>query len=50
MSYACLLYVNVRRFHWILLSIQVDKSIVEVHDSLSWDQDMWSDMKEMLNK
>jgi len=43
-------YVNVRRFHWILLSIQVDKSLVEVRDSLSWDQEKWRDMKAMLQK
>ena len=41
-------YVNVRRFHWILLSIQVDKSEVEVMDSLNMDQEQWSDMKAML--
>ena len=43
-------YVNVRRFHWILLSIQVDKSEVEVMDSLNKDQEQWSDMKAMLQK
>ena len=43
-------YVNVRKFHWILLNIQVDKSQVEVNDSLSWDQEKWSDMKAMLQK
>ena len=32
-------YVNVRSYHWILLNIQVDKSEVEVNDSLSWDQE-----------
>ena len=51
MSYICMYaYVNVRRFHWILLNIQVDNSLVEVHDSLSWDQEKWSDMKAMLRK
>ena len=43
-------YVNVRSFHWILLNIQVDKSEVEVNDSLSWDQEKWSDMKAMLQR
>lgn len=43
-------YVNVRRFHWILLNIQVDKSIVEVQDSLNWDQSLWGNMKAMLQK
>ena len=43
-------YVNVRRFYWILLNIQVDKSEVEVNDSLSWDQEKWSDMKAMLHR
>jgi len=43
-------YVNVRRFHWILLSIKVDKSEVEVMDSLNRDQEQWSDMKAMLQR
>ena len=43
-------YVNVRRFHWILLRIQPDKSEVEVMDSLNRDQEQWSDMKAMLQK
>ena len=43
-------YVNVRSFHWILLSIQVDKSQVEVMDSLNRDQEQWSDMKAMLQR
>ena len=43
-------YVNVRSFHWILLNIQVDKYEVEVNDSLSWDQEKWSDMKAMLQR
>ena len=43
-------YVNTRRFHWILLSIQPDKSEVEVMDSLKKDQEEWSDMKAMLQK
>ena len=43
-------YVNVRSFHWIMLNIQVDKSQVEVSESLSWDQEKWSDMKAMLQR
>jgi len=43
-------YVNVRSFHWILLNIQVDKSQVEVMDSLNKDQEKWSDMKAMLQR
>ena len=43
-------YVNVRRFHWILLSIKVDKSEVEVMDSLNRNQEEWSDMKAMLQR
>ena len=43
-------YVNVRSFHWILLNIQVDKSEVEVNDSLSKDQEKWSNMKAMLTR
>jgi hypothetical protein len=36
--------------HWILLNIQIDKSRVEVMDSLNKDQELWSDMKAMLQK
>ena len=43
-------YVNDRRFHWILLSIKVDKSEVEVMDSLNRNQEEWSDMKAMLQR
>jgi hypothetical protein len=42
-------YVNVRRFHWIMLRIIVDKSLVEVYDPLNRDDD-FSDMKAMLHK
>ena len=41
-------YINVRRFHWILLIIRVDDGIVLVMDSLNMDQEQWSDMKAML--
>jgi hypothetical protein len=47
MSYAC---KRVRRYHWILLRIQFDKSIVEVFDALNKDQELWKDMKAMLQK
>jgi hypothetical protein len=30
-------YINVRRFHWILLSIQVDAGMVDVMDPLQKD-------------
>ena len=43
-------YVNVHRFHWILLSIQVDRGVVEVMDSLNMDPKNYSDMKEMLQR
>ena len=48
-EYCVSVYVNVRRFHWILLSIRVDKSLVEVYDPLNRDED-WSDMKAILHK
>ena len=40
-------YINVRRFHWILLTIKVDRGVVEVMDSLNWDPKDYSDMKTM---
>ena len=42
-------YVNVRRHHWIMLSIQVDKSLVEVYYPLKRDLP-FDDMKAMLHK
>ena len=42
-------YVNVRRFHWIMLRIMVDKSLVEVYDPLNRDEP-FDDMKAMLHK
>ena len=42
-------YVNVRKFHWIMLRIIVDKSLVEVYDPLNRDE-LFDDMKAMLHK
>ena len=42
-------YVNVRRFHWIMLRFIVDKSLVEVYDPLKRDLP-FDDMKAMLHK
>ena len=39
---------NVCRFHWILLDIQVDKSKVEVLDTLNRDIEQFSSMQNML--
>jgi hypothetical protein len=41
---------RVRRFHWILLKVQFDKSTVEVMDSLDKPEALWSNMKAMLQK
>jgi hypothetical protein len=35
-------------FHWIMLRIQFDKSTVEVFDSFNMDQELWKDIKAML--
>ena len=43
-------YVNVRSFHWILLSIQVDRGVVEVMDSLDKDRDDYSSVVDMLQR
>ena len=43
-------YVNVRSFNWILLSIQVDRGVVEVQDSSNKDPKEYNNMKEMLQK
>ena len=42
-------YVNIRRFHWIMLRIMVDKSLIEVYDPLNRDEP-FDDMKAMLHK
>ena len=42
-------YVNVRRFHCIMLRFIVDKSLVEVYDPLNRDLP-FDDMKAMLHK
>ena len=42
-------YVNVHRFHWIMLRFIVDKSLVEVYDPLNGDLP-FDDMKAMLHK
>ena len=43
-------YVNVRSFHWILLSIQVDRGVVEVMDSLDKDPEDYSSVVDMLQR
>jgi hypothetical protein len=44
------LCMRVCSFHWILLKIQFDKSIVEIMDSLDKPEALFSDMKAMLQK
>jgi hypothetical protein len=41
-------YINVCRFHWILLNIQVDKGIVEVMDPLKRPMEEFRSMQDML--
>ena len=41
---------RVRRFHWILLVIKVDKSECLIHDSLDMDKAEWADMRQMIQK
>ena len=41
-------YINVCRFHWILLDIQVDKGIVEVMDPLKRPLEEFRSMQDML--
>jgi len=40
----------VRRFHFILLIIQVDQGIVLVMDSKRKNHEMWADLIEMLQR
>ena len=40
----------VRRFHFILLVIQVDEGVVLVMDSKRKDPKMWADLSEMLQR
>jgi len=43
-------YINVRRFHWILLIIQIDKGRVFIMDSRDKALTEWGDMQEMLQR
>ena len=43
-------YINVRRFHWILLLIRVDEGVVEVMDSLRKDMDEYLNLQELLQR
>jgi len=43
-------YINVCRFHWILLNIQVDKGIVEVMDPLKRPMEEFRSMQDMIQK
>ena len=43
-------YINVRKFHWILLIIRVDEGVVEVMDSLRKDMDEYLNLQEMLQR
>ena len=43
-------YINVRSFHWILLSIQVDRGVVEVMDLLDKDREDYISVVDMLQR
>ena len=43
-------YINVRRFHWILLIIRVDYGIVETLDSLGKDPREYASVVRMLDR
>jgi hypothetical protein len=42
------IYINVYRFHWILLNIAVDRGRVQVIDPLKRDMEQFRDMQDML--
>ena len=42
-------YINVRRFHWILLIISVDDGIVETLDSLHKDPQEYTSVVQMMD-
>ena len=43
-------YINVRRFHWILLIIRVDDGIVETLDSLGKDPEEYISVVQMMDR
>ena len=43
-------YINVRRFHWILLIISVDDGIVETLDSLGKDPGEYAGVVRMIDR
>jgi len=43
-------FLNVCRYHWILLDIDTHYCRVEIYDSLSKDTMLWFDLRQMLNK
>ena len=43
-------YLNVRRFHFILLIIELDTGVVELMDSKRKPLEAWGDMADILHK
>jgi hypothetical protein len=43
-------YINMCRFHWILLNIQVDAGLVEIMDSLDRDPEKFESLIYMLQR
>ena len=45
-----LTYINVRSYHWILLTIEVDAGRVEIKDSLMRDESNYAFIKDALQR
>jgi hypothetical protein len=45
-----LTYINVRSFHWILLTIEVDYGRVEIMDSSNKDPEEYRSLLDMLQR
>ena len=43
-------YINVRSFHWILLSIQVNAAKVDIMDPLDKDPKLYMNLQDMLQR
>ena len=43
-------YINVRSFHWIMLSIMVDEGKVEIIDPLYKNKELYQDIIDLLQR
>jgi hypothetical protein len=43
-------YINVRRFHWILLNIHVESGVVDIMDSMDKPKEKYENMTTTLER